>query len=373
MSGLTVVAMVILSSLITSVASGNQDYGEDAQMTDRSSLRITLLHMYDNTSAYHELGAVTLSNKKRYAMLHGYDVIWHTPQSTHGLLKCSVQCEEEKHSTDQCDDYNKGTVSANDDFFLDLRPAAFGKIKLIQAACRCRRGQWLFWSDADSLIVNQSVPLSRIINEDYDLIFTMDWLMLNAGVFLIKCSDWSESFLRAVYEDRRFDDARALDQAAIQYHLESVPNVNDHVMFVAKHLMNAYVEEYRPGDFLVHLAGKLYEATTTGATAIANQFDILSLLDDVKDIEAFFNSIFLLNRYSGLCVIGEEDPFETCPVIDRRRITLLEPLGSMSFPYRYRHVGLRYYWLQGWTDSFDISSSHRREAIRPHDLYRDEL
>ncbi len=59
---------------------------------------------------------------------------------------------------------------------------------------------------------------------------------------------------------------------------------------IPKHRINAYVGEYRPGEFLVHVPGKLYEATTAGATAIAQQFDVLRTVRDVKDIEAFFST-----------------------------------------------------------------------------------
>lgn len=116
--------------------------------------------------------------------------------------------------------------------------------------------------------------------------------------------------------------------------------------------MNVYTEEYRPGDFLLHMAGKLYEASTPGAIALIRQFDTLSLADDVKDIEAFFATPYVLNAFSGTCVLGD-GPGECLPE-DRRRLKLPEPMAAMSFPNRYRHVGERYYWLTNWTDVYDV-------------------
>ena len=180
--------------------------------------------------------------------------------------------------------------------------------------------------------------------------------MLNAGMLLFKCSDWMKNFLHQVYDARKFDTARALDQSSFQDHLNklSARERDAHVKVVPKYAMNVYTEEYRPGDFLLHMAGKLYEATEPGLFAIANQFDILSMADDVEDIKAFFRSTKLLNYYSATCAVNAGQRQHSCKPEDPRRILLNETLGSMSYPNRYRHVGLRYYWLGDWKDKYDV-------------------
>lgn len=180
--------------------------------------------------------------------------------------------------------------------------------------------------------------------------------MLNAGMLLIKCSPWMTGFLHRVYDARKFDSARALDQSSFQEHLNNLTQAERdlHVKVVPKYAMNVYTEEYRPGDFLLHMAGKLYESTEPGLFAIANQFDVLSMTDDIEDIKAFFRGQRLLNYYSGVCRVTPGERQSACKPEDPRRIILKESLGSMSTPNRYRHVGLRYYWLGNWEDKYDV-------------------
>lgn len=238
------------------------------------------------------------------------------------------------------------------DFAIDDRAATFGKIKLVLAACVSRPDWWLLWSDADALIINQTVPLPTIIDDAYHMAATEDWLMMNAGVLLFRCSPLTIDFLTRVYADVSFNTARALDQSALQHYLDSEPEAAAAMRWLPKHAMNVYTEEYRPGDFLVHMAGKLYEATTAGATAIARQFDLLSRAgDDVADVAAFFDTRYMAGGLSGVCTGESTDA--ACPPDDERRVKLPEPLGAMTNTGRYKHVGLRYDWLEGWADRHD--------------------
>lgn len=320
---------------------------------------IVLLHMYDAVHFFQRLGKLTGENKQRYAKRHGYEIVFSTPHRTSGLLKkvtCPTSAEAGNGNVRGPDSegncYEEGAA-----FDIDhSRAPTFGKIKLSLACCVGRHDAWLLWGDADSMVINQSVPLESIIDDAYDIIFSYDWLMLNAGMLLIKCSPWTLNFLQTVYDARKFDSARALDQSALQSFIDNLSEVDRraHIKVIPKYAMDVYTEEYRPGDFLMHFAGKLYEATEPGLVAIANQFDILSIVDDIEDIEAFFRGRHLLNYYSGTCKVNLRERQRDCPSEDPRRIILNESLGSMSYPNRYRHVGLRYYWLGAWKDKYDV-------------------
>lgn len=200
---------------------------------------------------------------------------------------------------------------------------------------------------------------------------------MNAGMLLVKCTAWTENFLASVYDARKFDTARALDQSSIQSHLDalSASERKAHVKVLPKHAMNVYLEEYRPGDFLVHTAGKLYEATEKGLLAITNQLDILSQMDYVEDVAAFFNTVHLLNYYSGTCNRTIDPTNVKCQPDDKRRIRLKEPLISMSSPNRYHHVALRYYFLQNWHDKYDVASWNvKKKALPiPANTYKSEM
>lgn len=196
---------------------------------------------------------------------------------------------------------------------------------------------------------------------------------MNAGMLLMKCSQWTIDFLTNIYATRKFDAARALDQSGFQEFLDNltVTEKRDHVKVVPKYAINVYTEEYRPGDFLLHMAGKLYEATEPGLFAIANQFDILSMVDDIEDVKAFFRGRHLLNYYSGTCKVKRGQRQSSCKPGDPRRILLNESLLSMSYPNRYRHVGLRYYWLGNWKDKYDDPSWNRKRRTLPTPLRLD--
>jgi hypothetical protein len=319
--------------------------------------RIAILHMYDGVSFFRRLGGLTGANKQRYAERHGYDLVLRSPDEVRGLYRegaCAPgqapPCWED-----------------NPDFTIDSeRKPTFGKLKLALAACNNRPQAWLLWSDADALIVNQTVPLESLIDDGYDIMVAYDWLMLQAGVLLFKCSPFTVDFLHRVYDDRAFDTARALDQSALQAYIDKLAPAEReaHVKFIPKCAFNVYLEEYRAGDFLVHMAGKLYEATEPGLWAIANQLDILSIVDDVEDIDAFLSSRYLLNRFSGVCPVAPGEKQAACKPSDPRRMRLKETLGSMSTPHRYRHVALRYYFLQDWTDKFDVPNwNEKRKAL----------
>ncbi|KAK1868337.1 hypothetical protein I4F81_010826 [Pyropia yezoensis] len=335
--------------------------------------------MYNGVSFFRRLGALTGANKARYAARHGYEFVAHTPAGTVGLWE-AVTCPDAATGDGggvppggpvtrrPVSDTEVGCFVPRSGFTIDkARRPTFGKLHLARAACVGRANGWLLWSDADAMVVNQSVPVETLIDDAADFLVTADWLMLQAGVFLVKCSEWGLSLLAAAEEDRKYDRASALDQSALQAVLdgdiplpplagESAPSpVDRHVRWLPKRVLDVYAEEYIPGDFLVHFAGKLYEATEAGLWSIARQFELLSRLDDVADIASFFDTRYLLNAFSGTCVKGRGQRGE-CKPDDPRRVRLAEPLSSLARSPdggRYRHVGLRYFWLAGWKDKHD--------------------
>lgn len=323
--------------------------------------RIALLHMVNDVWFFQELASTTLANKRRYAARYGYELVVHSPVETSGLLVPS----------DACGTVREGAIGAHlrpdqaggggpdgrcwapsGGFALDDRAPTFGKIKLALAACAGRQDFWLLWTDADALVVNQTLPLTHLVDDAYDILASKDWFMLNAGVLLLRCSPWNVEFLTKVYAASQFDHAVALDQSALGEFMDA-PDAVPHVKWLPKWAMNVYTEEYRPGDFLVHMAGKLYEATPKGTAAIARQLDVFSRAEDVSLIEAFFDTRYLLGSYSGTCVVKQGEQRD-CPQRDSRRLMLDAPLGDWSTPDRYKHVQLRHSSNKGWTDAADV-------------------
>ncbi|KAK3330726.1 galactosyl transferase gma12 mnn10 family protein [Apodospora peruviana] len=91
------------------------------------------------------------------------------------------------------------------------------------------RLKWLFWFDADTLIMNPYTPLEIFFPpedaagvENVDLLITKNWDGLNSGVFALRVSPWSASFMSAVlaypiYETARQKKDRFRDQSAFQF------------------------------------------------------------------------------------------------------------------------------------------------------------
>lgn len=315
-----------------------------------SADKVALLHMVNNVWFFQELAEIALRNKRHYARRHGYEVIAHTPHETSGLFKPSA-CDASGATRrgDSC-------YVPDDSFKLDKRAPTFGKIKLALSACVGREDYWLLWSDADAMIVNQTHSLLEVADDAYDVIVASDWFMINAGVMMFRCSPWNMKFLQRVYDAREFDNANALDQSAFNSFFTHDAEAKPHVKHVPKWLINVYTEEYRPGDFIIHFAGKLYEATPEGITAIARQFDVLSRLDGVDKVKSFFDTRYLLNYFSGTCSMPapEKDPNRDCQPDDHRRIRLPEPLGAMSSPNRYRQLSYRSPRMPMWKDPNDV-------------------
>lgn len=314
-----------------------------------SPARIALLHMVNNVWFFQELAEVTLRNKRRYSIRHKFELVTHTPHETSGLWT-PASCDENGAVK-----RGQHCFKPSTDFALDKRAPTFGKIKLALAACIGRPDYWLLWTDADALIVNQAKSLLDVVDDAYDIVVAHDWFMINAGVMLLRCSPWNIKFLERVYAARKFDKALALDQSAFNDFFRE-KDVDPHVKHVPKHSINVYTEEYRPGDFIVHFAGKLYEATPWGIGDIARQFDVLSRVDDKDKIASFFNTRYLLNYFSGTCVMGspEKDPVRDCNPHDSRRMKLPENLGSFSSPNRYRQLEYRNPNLKDWKDPNDV-------------------
>lgn len=346
----TVVVVLYIVCLL--LQKGAKAENVDAHSLDESSSRIALLHMVDDVWFFRDLADTTLRNKRRYAARHGYELVVHTTRETAGLFS-RVDCNTPGAIRRRSD--KSSCFVMNENFELDDRAPTFGKLKLAMAACTGRKDYWLLWTDADALIVNQSKSLLDIVDDAYDIMVAADWFMINAGVLLLRCSDWNMEFLQRVYDAREFDSARALDQSALNHFFKD-KSVKPHVKFVPKWLINVYTEEYNPGDFIVHFAGKLYEATPAGISAIARQFDVLSRVDDVEKISSFFSTNYVLGYFSGTCVIGtpERDPNRECLPNDPRRLRLPEPLGSFSHPNRYRQLQYRNPRLTNWQDPNDV-------------------
>jgi hypothetical protein len=187
-------------------------------------LNILVLSLADKE--FSGIAEISSPNKQRYAAKHGYEFI--------------------------CADH---LIDAS-------RSASWNKVLWIVRSMRVQMPDWIFWTDADSLVMNGEIRLEDIIGDgEHDLIITKDENGLNAGQFLIKNSRWSQEFLSDVWDQEQFISHHWWEQEAIKHVLSEMTEEEElkHVRCVPRNAMNCYHNPYRSdwtdGDFIVHFAG----------------------------------------------------------------------------------------------------------------------
>lgn len=134
------------------------------------------------------------------------------------------------------------------------------------------RLEWLFWVDADTIILNPYIPIDVFLPppgsefEDIHLMYSNDWNGLNNGVFPVRVNQWAVQLFSAITSFRHYrpnDPLQFRDQSAMDI-LMKEPAFIDHIVEAPQRWFNAYQGEHnetlapfqiRRGDFLVHFAG----------------------------------------------------------------------------------------------------------------------
>ena len=144
-----------------------------------------------------------------------------------------------------------------DDKIDHQRPASWSKIPAI-CTVMGQGADWVFWTDADSLIMRPDIPLETFITDDVDLIYTKGSgkNQINAGNFFIRHTDAALDFLEKVWDAEPYlIECPIWEQSRMNQILAS----GDHSIktkCLPNWLFNSYVGEYVAGDFMCHLAGQ---------------------------------------------------------------------------------------------------------------------
>jgi hypothetical protein len=134
------------------------------------------------------------------------------------------------------------------------------------------RLDWLFWVDADTVILNPHVPIETFLPppgsefEDVYLLYSNDWNGLNNGVFPVRVNQWAVKLFTAIVAYRHYKPDMPLvfrDQSAMDNVMKEPQFVNN-IVQAPQRWFNAYQGEHnetlapfqiRRGDLLVHFAG----------------------------------------------------------------------------------------------------------------------
>ena len=126
---------------------------------------------------------------------------------------------------------------------------------------------WIWCTDADLIIMNDSIMLEDLIDDKFDIIVARNHhtqneeIEINTGSILIKNSDWTKNFLNNVYAQNQFSLDGWAEQRAMMHLLKIDITIKEHFKFVDFRLFNSLYKcwdeyNYKIGDFTLHLAGR---------------------------------------------------------------------------------------------------------------------
>lgn len=126
------------------------------------------------------------------------------------------------------------------------RRAEWGKIKFLLD--EIDNFDYLFWLDADAMIVKQNANLASIFT--HELMICKDVNSYNAGVFGIKCGDYMKRFLREVWKQ---PDNRENEQGGMKNLIaQDWEGITGKIRHLNANLFNAYPGlNYRHGSSVI--------------------------------------------------------------------------------------------------------------------------
>jgi glycosyl transferase family (putative galactosyltransferase) len=126
------------------------------------------------------------------------------------------------------------------------------------------RVEWLFYFDADTIIMNKEIPLEIFEPpSDYDhinYIAARDWNGLNAGVLILRICPWTVTLLSRTmtYKHYHPDEAYVFEEQTILARLtENDKEFHKEAIYMPRPWFNAYfygMHEVKPGMLLSHFA-----------------------------------------------------------------------------------------------------------------------
>lgn len=123
---------------------------------------------------------------------------------------------------------------------------------------------WVFWSDADSIILNFDRRLEEFIDENYDVIACVEYIApkvpgpylggcyINTGEVFYKNGDFAKTLIRESWSDHLDWTPLSFEQARINSYIQKT-ETGDRVLVYNGKAFNTGAEYYEPGDFIVHM------------------------------------------------------------------------------------------------------------------------
>lgn len=157
---------------------------------------------------------------------------------------------------DYCDKNNYDFICSNVSIDLSRKPT-WSKIMILQQ--NLKNYEWLMWIDADAAITSKDIKIESIIDDNYNIIITRedcrDGIIINAGVFLIKNTEWSKNFLDKWNKQSKFVRRVFGDQKGFEQLYENSVDIRNNTKIIKQKIMNSFPEMFTKGDFIIHMIG----------------------------------------------------------------------------------------------------------------------
>ncbi|ORX58452.1 hypothetical protein BCR36DRAFT_276944 [Piromyces finnis] len=214
--------------------------------------RIALVKYHDQIKSNTEVEN-SISEAYQYSKIHGYE----------------FQLYSERYDTERAIYYMK-LHSILESLIIGLKEKKY---------------DWIFWSDADTIISNPNIKLETFLPPDemnqIHLVIASDYNGLNSGIFLLRVHPWSLNMIIRSLSYYYYNPYRLLkfhDQSS-QNNVLTKSDEKDHYIIVPQYWFNRYYEviDGNKGGFLIHLAG------------VHNKANVAKIvrLDIMKNIELY--------------------------------------------------------------------------------------
>lgn len=134
------------------------------------------------------------------------------------------------------------------------RAASWNKLLAIQQ--ELHKYDWIFWVDADALILNHHTRLESFIESnspEKEIIFSSEVTGLCAGVFLIKNTPWTAEFIKTVlFLGDEPEIHRLYEQSTIRTLNRLFPRVSSKIGAIPEHAIQNHRSVFAPDAFMMH-------------------------------------------------------------------------------------------------------------------------
>jgi mannan polymerase II complex MNN10 subunit len=147
----------------------------------------------------------------------------------------------------------------NESDMLDKsRPPSWSKIRATQRLLQEENCTWVFWLDADTVIMNSEIRIQDFLPSDptKDLLLSVDTGGgYNAGVWLVHNTWWGRNFLDTWWNMKAFVKPVGLshsgDNDALKAFMQNLPEevILQHVLAPARCTFNSFIKVVAPNDY----------------------------------------------------------------------------------------------------------------------------